>query len=262
MSKKTPDYGLDAPGIVRNCLVFGGLGLCAGGLLAWREHHVMMWLGVAILIASTVPFSQGLLMIHYSKAGKFRCRDRILDLIEWKGQETVLDVGTGRGLLLIGAAKRTSGRVVGIDLWSQKDLSKNSAESTMANAAIEGVADRVEVRDQDAQHMIFADCSFDAVFSNLCLHNIPTRDGRQQACREIARVLGPQGSAVISDYKALEDYEGAFAAAGCHVEPPYRINFFPPLRVVRVQKPSSQCYALDGGDHPLPACPIGARRLL
>jgi len=89
--------------------------------------------------------------------------------------------------------------------------------------------------------MSFADGSFDAVFSNLCLHNIPTLDGRQRACREIARVLKPRATAVISDYKALEDYERAFAAAGCHVEPPCRINFFPPLRVVRVQKPSSQC---------------------
>lgn len=241
MSKKTPDYGLDAPGIVRNCLLLGGLGLCAGGWLAWREHHALMWLGVVTCIAGAVPFSQGLLMIHYSKAGKFRCRDRILDFIAWKGQEAVLDVGTGRGLLLIGAAKRTCGRAVGIDLWSQKDLSKNSAESAMANAAIEGVADRVEVCDQDAQHMLFSDCSFDAVFSNLCLHNIPALEGRQQACREIARVLKPQGSAVISDYTALEDYARAFAAAGCHVEPPCRINLFPPLRVVRVRKPARQC---------------------
>ncbi len=59
----------------------------------------------------------------------------------------------------------------------------------MVNAALEGVADRVEVRNQDAQHMDFADCSFDVVFSNLYLHNIPTLDGRKQACREIARVL-------------------------------------------------------------------------
>ena len=85
--------------------------------------------------------------------------------------------------------------------------------------------------------MDFADCTFDAVFSNLCLHNIPTVEGRQQACREIARVLKPGGVAVISDFKALEDYERAFASAGFHVEPARRFNFFPPLKIVRAQKP-------------------------
>jgi SAM-dependent methyltransferase len=241
MNKRTPDYGLDAPGIVRNCMVFGGLGLPVGALLAWREHQILRWLGVVIAVVSAVPFALGVLMIHYAKAGKFRCRDRILDFIEWKGQETVLDVGTGRGLLLIGAAKRTAGRVVGIDLWRQENLSNNSMENTMANAALEGIADRVEVRNQDAQRMDFADCTFDVVFSNLCLHNIPTPEGRMQACREIARALRPGGVAVISDYTAVGDYERAFAAAGCHVEPPRRINFFPSLRVVRAQKPSKQC---------------------
>lgn len=100
MSKKTPDYGQDAPGIVRTCLFFGGSGLCVGGVLAWRAHHILlMWLGVAIALASAIPFVQGLRMIYYAKAGKFRYRDRILDFVNWKGQEAVLDVGTGRGLL-------------------------------------------------------------------------------------------------------------------------------------------------------------------
>jgi predicted nicotinamide N-methyase len=39
----------------------------------------------------------------------------------------VLDVGTGRGLLLIAAAKKLSGsgRAVGIDIWKASDLSEN-----------------------------------------------------------------------------------------------------------------------------------------
>ena len=43
-------------------------------------------------------------------------------MIPWRGNETVLDVGTGRGLLMIGAARRlTTGISVGIDIWSAKD---------------------------------------------------------------------------------------------------------------------------------------------
>jgi arsenite methyltransferase len=43
-------------------------------------------------------------MLAYSL--KLNIRDRMLDMIHWKGNETVLDTGTGRGLLAIGAAKR------------------------------------------------------------------------------------------------------------------------------------------------------------
>ncbi len=233
------DYGLDAPGIVRNFLVFGGLGICAGVLLARRGRRTSVALGAAMALGSAVPFTQGLLMLHYSKSGKFRCRDRILDFIQWNGQEAVLDIGTGRGLLLVGAAGRTAGRVVGIDLWRNEDLSANRPENTLVNAEIEGVGHRVEIRNQDAQKMDLPDCSFDVVVSNLCLHNLPAPEGRERACREIVRVLKPGGIAVISDYTATREYERAFAAAGCRVEPAQRIYFCPPLKVVKARKPSA-----------------------
>ena len=40
-------------------------------------------------------------MLLYSVYGKLKHRDRILNMIDWKGSEMVLDVGTGRGLLAI-----------------------------------------------------------------------------------------------------------------------------------------------------------------
>src|SRR5215813_8441659 len=116
----------------------------------------------------------GLLMLLYIKHGKFRHRERMLSLISWKGSETVLDVGTGRGLLMIGAAKRlTTGKSIGIDVWNSADLSDNRAERTLRNAELEGVSARIEVRNEDAASMSFADAAFDVVLSNLCLHNIP-----------------------------------------------------------------------------------------
>jgi cyclopropane fatty-acyl-phospholipid synthase-like methyltransferase len=54
----------------------------------------------------------------------------LLDRIEWTGQEEVLDVGCGRGLMLIGAAKRlTTGKATGIDIWQAEDLSGNRPEA-------------------------------------------------------------------------------------------------------------------------------------
>jgi cyclopropane fatty-acyl-phospholipid synthase-like methyltransferase len=65
-------------------------------------------------------------MIWDSKVGKLWARDRLLDGLELRGDETVLDVGCGRGLLLIGAAKRlTTGKAPGVDIWQAEDLSGN-----------------------------------------------------------------------------------------------------------------------------------------
>ena len=79
---------------------------------------------------------------------------------------------------------------------------------------LEGVSARVEIRNDDATALTFPDASFDVVLSNLCIHNIPTRVGRDRACREIVRVLKPGGRAIISDFKNSADYLTAFQSEG------------------------------------------------
>jgi arsenite methyltransferase len=163
----------------------------------------------------------------------------MLNMINWRGDERVLDVGTGRGLLLIGAARRlTTGRGTGIDIWSTKDLSGNSLERTQANVDVEGVQDKVDLKSDDARKLSFPDASFDIILSNLCIHNIPGAEGRDQACREIARVLKPGGTALISDFINTSSYKKTLAASGLRVSRT-QLNplTFPWLRVVRAEKP-------------------------
>jgi len=163
----------------------------------------------------------------------------MLSMVNWKGDESVLDVGTGRGLLAIGAAKRLrSGKAVGIDIWSTKDLSGNAMEKTLHNADLEGVGEKVDIKSGDATAMKFPDESFDVVLSNLCLHNIPSREGRDKACREILRVLKPGGKAVISDFIKTGDYVKAFEAEGARTSRTAMdfVFTFPPLRIVEVEK--------------------------
>jgi cyclopropane fatty-acyl-phospholipid synthase-like methyltransferase len=111
----------------------------------------------------------------YDKIGKIKERERLLDLVTWEGTETVLDLGCGRGLLLVAAARRLStGKATGLDLWQAEDLTGNQPDATMANARREGVSDRVEVTSGDMRAMPFADRSFDVVVSNVAIHTSMT----------------------------------------------------------------------------------------
>jgi arsenite methyltransferase len=235
-----PDYGIDAPGVVRNLLVIG-VALIVSGIVFPTIHLgnvIILWNRSAFWPGASCLVS-GLLMLLYAKWGKFRHRDMMLNMLRWRGDERVLDVGTGRGLLLIGAARRlTTGTATGIDIWSTKDLSGNSLARTQTNIDVEGVQDKVDLKSDDARKLSFPDATFDVVLSNLCIHNIPDADGRAQACREIARVLKPGGTALISDFINTGTYQKIFENCGLKVS---RTGLnpltFPWLRVVRVEKP-------------------------
>jgi len=231
------DYGVDAPGVIRG-FALGGLAGLAAALAAARA--ALAWMELALLAVGIVLLAEAALMLCYAWRGKFRHRDRLLALVPWRGDEQVLDVGTGRGLLLAGAAKRlgAGGRAVGIDIWSRTDLSGNSIERTQANLELEGVTARCELKSEPAQAMNFPDASFDVVLSNLCLHNIKAASERDGACREIARVLKPGGVAVISDFRHTRAYAAAFRAAGVAAtrRGPYVWNVFPPQNIVVARK--------------------------
>ena len=235
-----PDYGIDAPGVIRNLLVIG-VALIISGIIFSTIHlgkvtilwsRSAIWPGASCLVG-------GILMLIYAKRGKFRHRDTMLNMLSWRGDERVLDVGTGRGLLLIGAARRlTTGTATGIDVWSTKDLSGNSLSRTQTNIEVEGVQDKVDLKSDDARKLNFPDASFDVILSNLCIHNIPQVEGRAQACREIARVLKPGGTALISDLANTGTYQKTFAACGLKVSRTgFTLLTFPWLRVVRAEKP-------------------------
>lgn len=234
-----PDYGIDAPTVIRNLLVAGGaaIALCLV-LPSFRVGNVRFVLYPGMIWTGAWFIAPAILMILYAKVGKFRHRDRIVGCVQWTGNERVLDVGTGRGLLLAGAAKKlTTGHAVGIDIWNQEDLSGNNVQNLLRNLELEGVREKTEVKSEDAQKMSFSDASFDVVLSNVCLHNIYNKPGRAQACKEIARVLKPSGVAVISDFRHMSEYRDTFSRLGLQVRRmPLSLDTFPPLRILTARK--------------------------
>ncbi|MEO5817994.1 MAG: class I SAM-dependent methyltransferase [Gemmatimonadaceae bacterium] len=236
------DYGIDAPNVVRTMALLA-MGLIGTGLVLQaisRAGSGTARLGVTLLWPGASFAVTALLMLASSRFGKLRARDRLLDRLSLRGDETVLDVGCGHGLMLLGAAKRLpKGNAVGIDLWSQADQHANSAAATLANAVAEGVSERVTVRDGDMRHLPLEDASIDVVVSSLAIHNVPTAAERASSIREIARVVRPGGRVGILDIAHVGEYARELRKQGFVVEhngiTPW---IFPPTRELVARRPS------------------------
>jgi len=240
------DYGIDAPKLVKRFAIRGGLLVAFGVVLYYANRDtspgaakalasMLLAIGVTFMLTSAV-------MVWSSRVGKLKLRDTLLDGLTWRGDENVLDVGCGRGLLLIGAARRLKkGKATGVDIWSTQDLSGNNPDATLANAKAEGVADRIKLENADARQLPFGANSFDIVLSSLAIHNISHTQERAKALREMVRVLKPGGRVVIYDIFHTAEYAKVFQElrlAGVSLSG-YRFLWCLPSRAVSATKPSA-----------------------
>jgi arsenite methyltransferase len=239
--KRRAKYGIDAPGFVGTLIVVGSLlALVAAIDLAWPKlNAVPASLSIGAAFVAAVLFLYAAVMLRSSLVSKKRVRDRLVAALALSGNERVLDAGRGLGLALIGCAKKlTTGKAIGIDLWAAKDLSNNKPEATRANAVAEGVADRVEVQTGDITRLPFSDASFDAVISMTVIHNIPSRDARDHALRELVRVLKPGGRIALFDLLHTSRYTEILQGAGMKVRELGRDRLWLlPCRSLLAQKP-------------------------
>jgi SAM-dependent methyltransferase len=214
-------YGFDAP-YAPLLMALGGaclLAFSAWGL--WRGEMNSTPRAIAILAPGAGAlwlFLNAGIYVYTTRAGKFAVWAELLDRLELKGDERLLDIGCGRGAVLLMAAQRLPrGRAVGVDVWSTKDQSGNAEQVTRQNAALEGVAERVELHTADMRQLPFDDGSFDVVVSSLAIHNVPGAGERARALREAARVLKKGGKLAIADIRHTRAYARELEACGLKI---------------------------------------------
>jgi arsenite methyltransferase len=203
--RRRGSYGIDAP-YAAAFMVALAIGELAIALATAKVPAFLAFLFVSAVAAS---------YFYNTLRGKFVIWAHILDQLKLRGDERILDMGCGRGAVLLMAAQHlTAGRAVGVDLWRGVDQSGNSTEATQRNAIAEGVADRVEVHSGDMTALPFESSSFDVVLSSLAIHNISGAAGRQKAIDEAVRVLRPGGRLRILDVRGAGQYEAYLTKLG------------------------------------------------
>ncbi|MEP6898757.1 MAG: class I SAM-dependent methyltransferase [Rhodanobacter sp.] len=208
ISHRKGRYGIDAP--YAPLLMTTGALVCIG--LVVVAHMVQFWLTAVILLALATVY------LHTTLRGKFMVWQTLLDSVALRGDERLLDLGCGRGAVLLMAAERLArGSAVGIDIWSSKDQSGNAMQVTRENAIAEGVADRVQLHTADMRQLPFESDSFDVIVSNVAIHNISASEGRDQAIDEAWRVLRPGGRLLIADISKSRRYRQRLVELGATV---------------------------------------------
>ena len=120
---------------------------------------------------------------------------RLLDTLHLTGHESILDLGCGRGaVVLIAADRLTTGEAVGVDLWRKSDQSGNGID--------------VKLVTDDMTDLPFPEATYDVVVSSLAMHNVKGAARRDRAIDETVRVLRPGGRLLIADIAASASISG------------------------------------------------------
>lgn len=231
---KKGKYGLDAPTAVIGYLAAGILFLVIG-IFLFSKFYYASWLvnlGIVCLLI-------GFYMAYSSKFGKYKMREKIIKQLSIQGNEKVLDVGCGRGLMLNGVASALStGKAYGIDIWNAKDQSGNTYDAVIGNAKIEGTESKIEVVNSDMRKMPFQDGFFDIIVSSLAIHNLKDDVERKKALLEIARVAKKGCKLAILDLAHVEYYADILSNYSFTVERIEKNQFqmFPPVKVLYARK--------------------------
>jgi arsenite methyltransferase len=217
LAERRGDYGFDEP-IWPLLLALLGVILLALGWLNFTVFHLPVLGWLSCVLGAWLLFCAAS-YLYTTRWGKFQVWADLLLQLGLRGDEQIIDLGCGRGAVLLMAAKLLpEGKATGVDVWRASEQSGNALSVTQRNAELEGVADRVELYTADMRQLPFPDSSFDLVLSSVAIHNIRSAEGCRQAITEAVRVLKPGGRLVIADVTYTRLYRERLRELGVRVE--------------------------------------------
>ena len=166
----------------------------------WREHVEPSWLADDLVIVPEwidIDVGDGVTRVVIEPAGAFGLGDHPTSQLSARALRTelrrlvgrgttscsVLDVGCGTGVLSIVAALSGATRVRAVD------IAADAVAATSANAALNGVGDRIEV---DGMLVDQLDGTYDVVVANILAPVLIA------SAADLTRLVGPDGTLIIS----------------------------------------------------------------
>lgn len=134
--------------------------------------------------------------------------ESLCEAVDLRAGSKVLDVAAGNGNVSLAAARR----------WCDV-VSTDYVPAMLNDARRRAAADRLAIRFQeaDAEHLPFADGSFDAVMSSF---GVMFTADHQRAASEMLRVCRPGGTIGLANWTPRGFIGRLFAVVGRHVPPP------------------------------------------
>ncbi|SMC88742.1 bifunctional demethylmenaquinone methyltransferase/2-methoxy-6-polyprenyl-1,4-benzoquinol methylase UbiE [Moheibacter sediminis] len=124
-------------------------------------------------------------------------RKKVVKSIKASNPKTILDIATGTGDLAIQMAKSTEAKITGFD------LSAGMLEVGRKKVKEEGLENRIEMIQGDAENMPFEDNSFDCITVAFGVRNF---ENLEKGLNDIYRVLKPGGKFIILEFSQPESF--------------------------------------------------------
>lgn len=241
-----PGYGIDEPRSIIELVLAGALAVAVGFVVsAYSIGSNPSLARLGLLVGPAVGFlilAVATALYWSSRQGKPSEMSRIVSDIPWGGNEVVLDLGCGRGLGMILAAKRLeSGLAVGLDVWQKRHISGNDPLSIWENAKRESVKGKVCAIKGDPRYLPIRPSKVDVLLSATSMHKLVKKKDRAAVFGEISRVSKDGGRVGILDAGNGPAYSKLLYDVGMTDVSIHRLRFssFPPFHVVLARKPFS-----------------------